>query len=438
MSTEKDQGLRDYSNYQGKYQAGEVIGQDGETIDLDELEQPVDTGIPIVVKLMFLLLFAGLTGIAYYVVTIKPKKPPKQRIAAVKVDKVYEDALDVTNKIRDKQFKAFFTCWTKVLRHESKPALNAASLTKACPTQTILGSAYKAACAGENCKDIQLQRCSNGQCTAEAGLSYLDFLYMLMQQYADRYNRVAAYQALYTNAKSTLKDMELERSKKDEPSEKEKQTKAQVEAYRAKLKTVLTEPFTTGQAITEAVARAKKLNAANVKAEEPKKKKRRRRRRRRRRRAKAKAEVPTIQGGTIYGDRRFPIEAFRVNAYRPIDSRYYPLEDRADEVGEKGSLRHNGSSVNYWADLSMQNPMLHICAYRFTKKDQPNPTVKIKIGIDSKGGSPIAGTAEVDTGTPANEPLKQCILKALTRLRLRGIPSTQERLNLAFTVVLRK
>ena len=87
-----DKNMIDFSNYDGDYQAGELLNEDGETVDLDELksaEEPQKT--PMLVRLVILLVLSMVVAITYYVVENTP--PPThvaKRKKPRKVDAVFE------------------------------------------------------------------------------------------------------------------------------------------------------------------------------------------------------------------------------------------------------------------------------------------------------------------------------------------------------------
>ena len=521
MSNESQEngGMIDFTDYDGEYQAGVVIGKDGEQIDLDELQDEAPpSGIPWFAKLAFLLLCGGMGFIGYKIISHKPPKKVEKR-KVVKVDKVYETTLKLLERTRQKDFKPLYNCWVRLSRHGVTPYITAKNVSKTCPTFTLGGGAElrpgckikeekkeepkkkrrrrrrrkakkapkpapKKAAAPGTCVEITLDRCQGGKCAPVKAANYHDFLYALMARQEAGYNMLSAYKGLYSKIKEKTKDKEeTERADlkgkkvKFAPSEELEKLQAATKQLQGKLDSQITgKGYKAGAwnfpyyglkapqlhtsilkriAFLQTIPWKKKAAADDKKVE--KKKKKRRRRRRRRRRKKKKAEKPKenifplkMWGGILTGKKSWPQEALDTEGYKAL-ALFYRLEALADRiVGRKGSLKYRTVALNYWSYLSTEQA-LHTCA----KKNVKNKTIRVDITLilDTLSGRPTGKVTKLEVDpvynkpepekgkkeekkviSPAHKAIRNCILTALGKLSMRGVPTDNKTLEASYQV----
>tara|TARA_B100000609_G_C17222857_1_gene441868 strand:+ start:19087 stop:20439 length:1353 start_codon:yes stop_codon:yes gene_type:complete len=439
-----DKNMIDFSNYDGDYQAGELLNEDGETVDLDELksaEEPQKT--PMLVRLVILLVLSMVVAITYYVVENTP--PPThvaKRKKPRKVDAVFEKTLKRLDQTRNKEFKPLFQCWGDLAGLIArKGKLSQEKLTDYCPPIKAGDFSAQAKCQ-DGCKKIILATCKGDKCTDVPEVAYFDFVYLHLLRYARGYNELFAHQRLYDKALEKLKDLKREQranNKKAPETPKMKALKEKMKTQRTHMDALLTGkgvsrdahdmPYFSvdGQKVIEqTVAHAKSLLKA-PKAEEAPKKKKRRRRRRRRRRKKKKAQAKTYWGGVIKASGKWPVAASSISAYRPI-GRYYRLEDKADRIGQ---VPYSNAAIHFWL-YNFISPEISKCA----QKSDSKLTLKVKGSISTESGNPIPGTFNF-TGTEDTK-VKSCVEKYLKRLAFRGFPTSEEdkQANITFDIKL--
>lgn len=425
----KPNELVDYSTYEGSYQEGELLGEDGQAIDLDELkqaEQPPRT--PILIQGAFVVFFVALGGLMYFAFQKTPPQPkPKP---APRVDKFYDNVLSRLVDTRQKEFRPTRDCWSTVSRAQAgRKKLDNAALLKECPPFKGEKIAYQGACKDEACKEIKLQKCEGTNCQDIEGVSYSDFLYALMQRYAEGYNIFYAHQKLYDPLHEKLKElqnsMDNAKGKEEPPALKDLKDKSQKKRKELRGfldgsgfdKSSLTTPYFSLPAdilYAQIIAQVKENGAgAEVKKEEEPKP--RKRRRRRRRAAKPKAAAAPQMGGTLYLRRNFPTKVADVSGYKTL-TQYFRLEDHADSIGV---LNYTPTAFRFWLHDSMQYD-LNLCAARYAKATDQNFTVSMT--ILNKTGYPKAEDP-VKIEPAASAEMMSCLQETIRkRLVFRALP----------------
>ena len=115
----------DFSQYEGSYQAGQLLHEDGE-IDLDELGDPSSTRAPLTVQLLFVLFLTILGAGGYYVFILS--KPPVETVPKLVKPKVDETvkktytALKATKSTVSSLFACLLTVAMRVVSVALSPA----------------------------------------------------------------------------------------------------------------------------------------------------------------------------------------------------------------------------------------------------------------------------------------------------------------------------
>ena len=432
MSEKQSEQLVDYSSYDGSYQEGELLGEDGQAIDLDELKQaekPPQT--PLLIRLLFIIFTIGLGGLTYAVFMRQPPPPPPPP-PPTKADTFYDSVLSRLEDARTKDFRPVRDCWAAIARAQAgTQKLNPASLQKACPPFQAETVSYQGACADDTCKEIKLQRCKDKQCTDIPDAAFLDFLYATMQRYAEGYNYFYAHQKIYGIFREKLNDKkrEAKRSKQEEsPELKEmlEKEKTFAKGLRRFLQgegfdpASLTTPYFSlkrDDIFTQVLQQIQ--NNSKTLQEEPKEETAPPPRRRGRRAAKKAKAAPKkkapLSGGILYMRRSWPTETEKILGYKTL-TKYFRLEDRADAIGQ---LRYTPTALRFWTHDALQHS-LHLCAARHAN-DQ-DKTLTLNLILLNKTGFP---KPEEKTLAPAtNQALHRCILEAVQqKLVYRALPA---------------
>ncbi len=419
----KPNELIDFSTYDGSYQEGELLGEDGQAIDLDELkkaEQPPRT--PLLIQGAFVIFFVALGGLMYWAFqktppSEKPKPPPV-------VDKFYDVVLSRLVDSRS-EFQAVRDCWSVVARAKAgRQKLDAASLQKACPPFKGAKFAYQGACKEDTCTDTKLQKCEGTACQDIEGVSYADFLYALMQRYAEGYNLFYAYQKLYDPLNEKIKDLQSSAPEgKQEPAaltELKNQDKAKRKELQAFLdgtgfdKSSLTTPYFSlppdilyTQILSQIKDNSPTAETPKDDDDEDSKPKRRT--------AKPKASDSSTFGGTLYLLRNWPKQISQNAGYKTL-TQYFRLEDYADSIG---NLVYSSTAYRFWTHDAVERE-LQQCTATSAKASDKEFTVRLT--LLHKTGYPKPETSIQIEPAPTPE-LNSCYQETLRkRLVYRGLP----------------
>lgn len=443
---QNEEKMVDYSSYDGAYQEGELLGEDGQTVDLDELKNDDPSRTPLVAKLLFGVVFVGLGALMYWVfMRTQPPPPPPEPPPLVKLDGFYDQLLSVLEESKEKDFRPVMNCWYEIATAASKQSKVPADKIKAsCPALVAEKQRYEVVCEDPDCTKTSLKICEGEKCTARPEVSYLDFLYLLMARIAQGYDTLRAYQRLHGSIVDRLRDVkkqerDLQQQNKKIPDDlKSKITaiEAEVSRSREQFKKVMSGEGVDMKDLTRVYVSIPKaalysqtldVVAALVpkKSEEseeaPKKK------RGRKKETKEEAKAPMF-GGTLIAYASWPVEALNDGGYKPL-TRFFRMEDKADRVG---LLQFTPASVYFWT-YDVLLPETHACASRFAKGKSLSFKVSAVVFAES---SEIKKESLALTPEP-EVPLKECLARRLNRILYRGLPRDGGEIPLSFQIELK-
>ncbi len=445
-----DKQMIDYSNYDGDYQEGELLGEDGQAIDLDELKQQQEPPkVPIVIKLIIVLICGGLGAFAYMTLSKEGKKTPPPPPPRVERSEILQNALKHMNDSRVKTYQSLARCWELLGRGEAKKVkVTTALLRKNCPAQKGSTLSFEPRCKGDGCDKVALFRCKKGACKAVEDAKYLDFVYFLLQRVADGHHLLQAYVRLYQRAFAKRKSQERRWSrqkaasggKQAKPPETLVKLRADVKRYESLMNRILHGKFASSKLWTtpyfglpadtylaQVFKRSQGDNADDGDDDDDDDDRGSRRR----------GKTPILKGGKLIGYGSWPLKATTLPAYRSIDRFRFEAYDetpflmlaRADHFN---IIDYTPAALNFWTHMFLQQA-LHRCARKVTGSNQVKIDVEMVIDVQSGQAYPNTIKLKMDKPQPA---VQTCIRSAVRgkRLAYRGLKEDWKRVLIQYSI----
>jgi hypothetical protein len=462
MMNKENKKLIDYSNYDGDYQQGELLGEDGQPIDLDELsKQQVPPKIPIVVKLGIVLILGLLgAGAAYFMFVKESKSPTPPPKTVIKRDQVLDDALKHLRDTRDRDFRNLVRCWELLARGDAKKIkLTQELVQKYCTVHKTDQNTHLEPRCEEDCAQIALYNCKDQECQAIANTKYIDLIYMMMQRMADGYNLLQAYIRIYQQvdeqyiqAHRRWKQQNIKQKDALPPPELQR-LHTQVKNYGQSLKALWTGegydktrvetsylaiPFEV--MVAQSLSRVSELRSSDPKLQlaKPTKKPRKGSKIKREKTVVAKTSKPEyLWGGTVVGWGSWPIKAYGLATFGPIshfrfetfDEIPFLPRDRADFLD---FIDYNTISVNFWTQFSIQSA-LHTCA---SQLDIPHVQADVEMIAEALRGRIYSDTIQFKLN-PVHPQIQKCVQNTLEKnLIYPGIPKEWEQITVKLRIML--